>query len=139
MAMSSGIAFLNGEKMEILIAVISSITTGGVLSFVQFLITRNDNKKGQKYTACLEMQKKHEEAFKELEQKTENVTNICIGLAYDRIIHVGEKYLKQGFITVDQREDFRKYLWQPYHNAGGNGSGDAMMKALDDLPIEKGE
>lgn len=129
--------------MDIASTILTSSVVGvvfsGMFGFIQFLITRHDTKKGQKYTACLEMQKKHEEAFKELEQKTENVTNICIGLAYDRIIHVGEKYLKQGFITVDQREDFRKYLWQPYHNAGGNGSGDAMMKALDDLPIEKGE
>lgn len=37
-------------RETILIAVISAMTSGGVLAFVQFLITRNDDKQGIKST-----------------------------------------------------------------------------------------
>ena len=120
----------------ILTSSVIGVVISGLFSFVQFLITRHDNKKAQNYTSCIEMQKNHEKNFEKIEGRLEEVSDLCMGLAYDRIIHVGESYLKRGSITVDEREDFRKYLWQPYHNAGGNGSGDAMMKAIDGLPIK---
>lgn len=120
----------------ILTSSVIGVVISGLFGFVQFLITRHDNKKTQSFTSCVEMQKKHEKNFEKIEGRLEEVSDLCMGLAYDRIIHVGESYLKRGYITVDEREDFRKYLWQPYHNAGGNGSGDAMMKAIDGLPIK---
>lgn len=123
--------------MQIFLTIITALTTGGVLSFVQFLINRSDKKKENSTNTCLIMQERHEQAFKDMEKRIDNLTAICTGLAYDRIIHVGERYLERGYISIDEREDFRKYLWSPYHNAGGNGSGDAMMKAIDDLPIRK--
>lgn len=123
--------------MNILITLITALTTGGTLSFIQYLITRSDKKKETATTTCLVMQERHEQAFHDMENRIDKLTAICTGLAYDRIIHVGERYLERGYITIDEREDFRKYLWSPYHNAGGNGSGDAMMKALDELPIRK--
>ena len=120
----------------ILTSSVIGVVISGLFGFVQFLITRHDNKKNQNYTSCIEIQKNHEKNFEKIEGRLEEVSDLCMGLAYDRIIHVGESYLRHGSISVDEREDFRKYLWQPYHNAGGNGSGDAMMKAIDDLPIK---
>lgn len=120
----------------ILTSSVIGVVISGLFSFVQFLITRHDNNKSQHYSSCIEIQKNHEKNFEKIEGRLEEVSDLCMGLAYDRIIHVGESYLKRGSITVDEREDFRKYLWQPYHNAGGNGSGDAMMKAIDGLPIK---
>ena len=120
----------------ILTSSVIGVVISGLFSFVQFLITRHDNNKSQHYNSCIEIQKNHEKNFEKIEGRLEEVSDLCMGLAYDRIIHVGESYLKRGSITVDEREDFRKYLWQPYHNAGGNGSGDAMMKAIDGLPIK---
>ena len=120
----------------ILTSSVIGVVISGLFGFVQFLITRHDNNKSQHYNSCIEIQKNHEKNFEKIEGRLEEVSDLCMGLAYDRIIHVGESYLKRGSITVDEREDFRKYLWQPYHNAGGNGSGDAMMKAIDGLPIK---
>ena len=120
----------------ILTSSVIGVVISGLFSFVQFLITRHDNNKSQHYSSCIEIQKNHEKNFEKIEGRLEEVSDLCMGLAYDRIIHVGESYLKRGSITVDEREDFRKYLWQPYHNAGGNGSGDPMMKAIDGLPIK---
>ena len=127
--------------MEYMTIILTSSVIGVVISslfsLVQFLITRHDNKKAQVNLSCIEMQKKHEKNFEKIEGRLEEVSDLCMGLAYDRIIHVGESFLNRGWITVDEREDFRKYLWGPYHQAGGNGSGDAMMKAIDELPIKK--
>jgi hypothetical protein len=127
--------------MEYMTIILTSSVIGVVISslfsLIQFLITRHDNKKAQVNLSCIEMQKKHEKNFEKIEGRLEEVSDLCMGLAYDRIIHVGESFLNRGWITVDEREDFRKYLWGPYHQAGGNGSGDAMMKAIDELPIKK--
>ena len=118
--------------MEYMTIILTSSVVGGIISslftFVTFLINRKD-------TLKKESEDKADKSFDNMENRLEAVSNICLGLAYDRIIHVGESYLKRGNITVDEREDFRKYLWQPYHNAGGNGSGDAMMASIDKLPI----
>ena len=127
--------------MDIASTILTSSVVGvvfsGMFGFIQFLITRHDKNKETQTNTCLIVQQRHEQAFHDMEGRIDKLTAICTGLAYDRIMHTGEKYLKQGYITVDEREGFRKYLWQPYHDAGGNGSGDAMMKALDELPIEK--
>ena len=123
----------------ILTSSVVGVLASSLFTFITFLINRSDEKKKaereDKTTTCLAVQAKHEENFSKIETKLEGVSNICLGLAYDRIIHVGESYLKRGSITVDEREDFRKYLWGPYHEAGGNGSGDAMMHSIDELPI----
>ncbi len=110
----------------ILTSSVVGVTISSIFAFVQFLITRKDEKKKNKA-----------ENLKEIEERLEKLSDLCMGLAYDRIIHVGSGYLSRGWITIDEREDFRKYLWSPYHNAGGNGSGDAMMHAIDALPIRK--
>ena len=123
----------------ILTSSVVGVLTSSFFGFITFLINRHDEKKKaekeDKTATCLAIQSKHEANFNKIETKLEGVSNICLGLAYDRIIHVGESYLKRGSITVDEREDFRKYLWGPYHAAGGNGSGDAMMRSIDELPI----
>lgn len=123
----------------ILTSSVIGVLVSGTFGFIQFLITRHDNKKAQGNASCIAMQLRHEENFKKIENDLNSVSELCMGLAYDRIIHIGEHFLQRGYITVDEREDFRKYLWTPYHNAGGNGSGDAMMKAIDELPIKKEE
>lgn len=123
----------------ILTSSVVGVLASSLFTFVTFLINRHDEKKKaekeDRTATCLAVQKQHEANFEKIETKLEGVSNICLGLAYDRIIHVGESYLKRGSITIDEREDFRKYLWGPYHNAGGNGSGDAMMRSIDELPI----
>lgn len=112
----------------ILTSSVVGVTISSVFAFVQFLITRKDEKNKAKV-----------EDLKDIEDRLGKLSDICMGLAYDRIMHVGSTYLSKGYITIDEREDFRKYLWGPYHNAGGNGSGDAMMRQIDQLPVRKGK
>ena len=66
--------------------------------------------------------------------KKDSRLELLLGLAHDRIIHVGKGYLQRGFITYDELEDFQKYLYSPYAKFGGNGLAEQMYKEVLELP-----
>lgn len=69
-------------------------------------------------------------------QEKHSATNrLLIGLAHDRIMTLGMQYIHQGSITADEYENFRTYLYEPYHDAGGNGSAEKIMTEVNRLPI----
>ena len=58
----------------------------------------------------------------------------CILL--DRIIHLGQSYIKDGSIDFDDRRRLRE-MHKSYHiGLGGNGDADAIMHAIDQLPLK---
>lgn len=59
-----------------------------------------------------------------------------MGLAYDKITHLGMKYIERGWISKDEYEDFRKYFYEPYKDFGGNGVGDKVMQEINTLPFK---
>ena len=64
-------------------------------------------------------------------------TRLLIGLAHDRIICLGTKYIERGYITPDEYENLNDYLYQPYAENGGNGSAKRVMEQVKSLPIKK--
>lgn len=54
----------------------------------------------------------------------------------DRLCHLGEKYIAQGFITQEQLKVFTK-MHQAYKNLGGNGYHKTLMKRIEELPLKK--
>lgn len=60
---------------------------------------------------------------------------MLIGLAHDRIIELGMKYIERGYITQDEYENLNNYLYTPYKGLGGNGSATRIMNEVDKLPI----
>ena len=62
-------------------------------------------------------------------------TTLLIGLAHDRIVHVGRSYISRGWITFDEYEDFIKYLYMPYSQFGGNGLAEKVCEEVKRLPI----
>ena len=59
----------------------------------------------------------------------------CILL--DRIMSLGQIYIKAGEIDFDDRRRLRE-MHNSYHKGlGGNGDADAIMKAVDELPLKK--
>ena len=65
-------------------------------------------------------------------------TKVLIGLAHDRIIYLGLNYIKRGWVTHDEYENLYTYLYKPYKDMGGNGSGDKVMNEVMKLPIKPG-
>lgn len=62
-------------------------------------------------------------------------TQLLVGLAHDRILHLCEKYIERGCLTKEEYDDLHKYLYEPYSNLGGNGSAERMIKEVDKLKI----
>lgn len=54
----------------------------------------------------------------------------------DRLCHLGEHYLEQGYITQEQLKVFTK-MHQAYKNLGGNGYHKTLMKRIEELPLKK--
>ena len=68
-------------------------------------------------------------------QRKSATTTLLIGLAHDRIVHVGRGYIARGWLTFDEYEDFIKYLYMPYSQVGGNGLAEKVCEEVKRLPI----
>ena len=62
-------------------------------------------------------------------------TKLLVGLAHDRIVYLGMKYIERGYITRDEYENLNDYLYVPYAAAGGNGSAKRVMEEVKRLPL----
>lgn len=62
-------------------------------------------------------------------------TKMLVGLAHDRIMHLGMSAIEKGSITKDEYENLHTYLYQPYKKLGGNGICEHIMKEVDKLPL----
>lgn len=75
-----------------------------------------------------------------LSSKTKKDTaerQLLVGLAHDRIIFLGTRYIERGYITMDEYENLNEYLFKPYSEAGGNGSAKRVMEEVKKLPLHK--
>jgi hypothetical protein len=70
----------------------------------------------------------------EAKDKEESATNrLLMGLARDRILSLGFKYIDRGWITYDEYQNLKKYLIEPYYEMGGNGTAQHLMEAVERL------
>lgn len=69
--------------------------------------------------------------------KNDAERKMLVGLAHDRIIHLGMTYVQRGEITQDEYENLNDYLYAPYEKMGGNGSAKRVMEEVRRLPIRK--
>ncbi len=67
--------------------------------------------------------------------KKNDYKNMLVGLAHDRIVYMGMKYVQRGSITRDEYENLHDYLYVPYAALGGNGSAKRVMLEVEKLPI----
>lgn len=63
------------------------------------------------------------------------VSRLLLGLAYDKIAHLGLSYIERGWISKDEYEEFRNYLYDPYKEFGGNGVAERIMDEVSHLPL----
>ena len=62
-------------------------------------------------------------------------TKLLVGLAHDRIVYLGMKYIERGHVTHDEYENLNDYLYEPYAAAGGHGSAKRVMEQVRKLPF----
>lgn len=76
--------------------------------------------------------KQQEESARQIDALQE--AQKCVLL--DRVIWLGQGYIRAGEIDFDDRRRLRE-MHSAYHNGlGGNGDADAIMKAVDALPLK---
>lgn len=69
--------------------------------------------------------------FAKKAERKDTKTEMLIGLAHDRIMSLGVFYIERGWITSDEYENLRVYLFEPYQKLGGNGSAARVMAEID--------
>ena len=62
-----------------------------------------------------------------------------LGLLHEQLVTKCEFYLKEGWIPLQDYEDLRKYIFEPYRDLGGNGTGEAMFNKVTSLGNQKPE
>lgn len=75
------------------------------------------------------MLQKDEDSLRE----EENMKKLLIGLARVQICDIGMRFIERGYIYQDEA-DVLEYLYKPYHELGGNGSGEYIFKQAMSLP-----
>ena len=62
-----------------------------------------------------------------------------LGLLHERLVDQCEVYLDKGYISEGQYRDLDEYIYTPYKNLGGNGTGEEYMKRVQELIFERKE
>lgn len=76
-------------------------------------------------------------AYFQRRDKTRSATaRLLMGLGYDKLFDRGEGYIARGWITMDEFQEYEKYLYRPYKELGGNGGADRVMDELKKLPLK---
>lgn len=68
-------------------------------------------------------------------ERKDVIKEMLVGLAHDRIMYLGMKYIERGYVIQDEYENLRTYLYEPYEKLGGNGSAKRIMQEVDRLSI----
>ena len=73
------------------------------------------------------------------QEKKDIKSRMLRGLAHDRIMDLGQKYIERGSIAYDEYENLEKYLYEPYVEMGGNGSAKRVMDEVNKLKLTNNE
>lgn len=102
---------------ELLItAILSALTSSGVMSLIIYLIQRRD---------------------REIDKKTANQSaqsRMLVGLGHDRIISLTDRYVRRGMITLKEKRNL-EFLYRPYSDMGGNGDCKIGYDACQQLTV----
>lgn len=100
---------MDGSTMNILYTIALAVfASTGFWSFINAIYTKRSDKKSVERRALL-------------------------GLLHEQLVVKCEFYLDQGWISFQDYEDLRKYIFEPYQSLGGNGTGEAMFNKVTDL------
>lgn len=67
-------------------------------------------------------------------ERNDSEDRLLLQVAKNQLVSQGRKYLKRGYITMDEYEEYESE-YQVYSALGGNGLARRVFKQVDDLPI----
>lgn len=127
------------ETITIITAVIGGAFGSGFLQFVQFLIqlffTRKDKQldKVEDIASVKEDMQEMKQEMQEIKQILVKTSDCVKGMAKNTIVHVSQKQVEQGYVTVDELDNM-KGIYEPYKALGGNGTGETWYEEMNKLP-----
>ena len=62
---------------------------------------------------------------------------LLMGIAYSEIIRRCEHYIKRGYVSSDEYNELNRYLFEPYHEMGGDGTAEKLIDEVRGLPTAK--
>ncbi len=104
------------ETHTIITAIITALTSSGAMSLIIYLIQRRDKRKERE------------------EEKNSAQSKMLLGLGYDRIINLTDKFVRRGAITLKEKRNL-EFLCKPYFDLGGNGDAKIGYEACDKLKV----
>lgn len=107
---------MSPETQMIITAIISALSSSGVMSLILYFIQRRDKKKEKA------------EANKSAQSR------MLLGLGHDKIVYLTDKFVRRGAITLKEKRNL-EFLAMPYFEAGGNGDGKIGYDACQRLPV----
>lgn len=93
---------------------------------------QKEDKLGKLTELVEELTRQQKESAEQIEALRE--AQKCVLL--DRVIWLGQGYIRAGEIDFDDRRRLREMHSAYHHGLGGNGDADAIMKAVDALPLK---
>lgn len=67
-------------------------------------------------------------------QRNDFEDKLLLQVARNQLVSQGREYLKRGYITMDEYEEYEAE-YQVYSNLGGNGLARRIFEQVDDLPM----
>ena len=67
-------------------------------------------------------------------QRNDSEDKLLLQVAKTQLVAQGREYLKRGYITMDEYEEYEAE-YQVYSNLGGNGLARRIFEQVDDLPM----
>ena len=127
--------------MEIILCLLSGGMAAAVIKIIDNIIMYKMARRDKKEDIIEEKKEKSSEKFNEEQKRLHDEVNaISQGMKYvlyDRIKHLGTKYLQEGTISFEDRRIVHD-MHSVYHNSlGGNGDLDSLMRELYQLPLKR--
>lgn len=67
-------------------------------------------------------------------ERNNSEDRLLLTVARSQLVEQGREYLKRGYITMDEYEEYEDQ-YKLYSDLGGNGLARRMFKQVDELPI----
>ena len=67
-------------------------------------------------------------------QRNDSEDKLLLQVAKNQLVSQGRLYLKRGYITMDEYEEYESE-YQVYSNLGGNGLARRIFEQVDELPM----
>lgn len=100
------------------VTLISTLLGGSFMSFVQFLVTRHDERNRQLIPV---------ERFNQL-------VSLTLAQVQARLVLRGDEFSRRGSLTARERAMYRE-IYEKYHDLGGNHYAEDVYKEVMTLPV----